>query len=199
MIFNPSPLAGVFTIDVEPRSDDRGFFARSYCPTELAKVGIEHAIAQENVSFNPRAGTCRGIHFQIPPFAEGKLVRCTAGRIFDVAVDLRPESPTFGSWFGAELTAANHRALYLPPRCGHAYLTLDDNTEVTYSVSQPYTPAAERALSPVDTSIGINWPQPIMLVSDKDRDGQTFSASQSEIIEYMAAATAGSRIGKDES
>jgi dTDP-4-dehydrorhamnose 3,5-epimerase len=196
MIFTETPISGVVTIDVEPRSDDRGFFARSYCPSEFSKAGIDHVVAQENVSFNLRAGTCRGIHFQIPPFAEAKLVRCTAGRIFDVAIDLRPESSTFGSWFGAELSAANRTALYLPPRCGHAYLTLDDNSEVTYQVSQPYTPEAERGLPPEDPTIGIIWPLPLAVISPKDREWQSFAAARPQITEYMATEA---RNGKDPS
>jgi dTDP-4-dehydrorhamnose 3,5-epimerase len=186
MIYTQSPIAGVFTIDLEPRSDDRGFFARSYCPTEFAVNGIEHPVAQENVSYNKTAGTCRGIHFQIPPFAEGKLVRCTSGRIFDVAIDLRPESPTFGDWFGAELSSDNRRSLYLPPRCGHAYLTLDDHTTVSYSVSQPYTPTAERCISPIDQGIGIVWPQPVCIVSDKDKNSGVFDDLKENISEWMA-------------
>lgn len=169
MRFTSTTLHGVTMVELDERVDDRGFFARSYCPEEFAAAGITHVVAQENVSFNHRAGTCRGIHFQTPPHAEAKLVRCTAGAVFDVAVDLRPESPTFGAWFGAELTASNRRALYVPPRCGHAYLTLVDDTEVTYQVSAAYAPGSEGGLPPTDPTLSIEWPFVPMVLSDKDR------------------------------
>ncbi len=180
MIFTPTPLAGSFVIDIEPRTDDRGFFSRSYCVEEFAAAGIDHRVVQENVSFNHLAGTCRGIHFQRPPHAEAKLVRCTAGEIFDVVVDLRPESDTFGEWYGVELTAENRRALYVPVRCGHAYLTLTDGAEVTYQVSHRYNGSAEGGLRPDDPAIGVQWPRPLSVVSPKDMDWPSLGEQRSQ-------------------
>jgi dTDP-4-dehydrorhamnose 3,5-epimerase len=185
MIFTPTPIAGAMVIDLEPRSDDRGFFSRSYCADEFAAAGIDHEVVQENVSFNLLAGTCRGIHFQRPPHAEAKLVRCTAGAIFDVVVDLRPESNTFGHWHGVELTAENRTALYVPKRCGHAYLTLTDGAEVTYQVSQRYNGPAEGGLQPEDPSIAIAWPIPPRVVSPKDAAWPSFTEQRHDLRATM--------------
>lgn len=186
MIFETTPIAGSFVVEIQQRSDDRGFFARSFCQSEFAEVGLSYTVAQENVSFNYVAGTCRGIHFQLPPHAELKLVRCTAGAIFDVVVDLRPESADFGSWFGVELTAENRKALVIPERCGHGYLTLKDSTEVTYQVSHPYTPGAESGLRPDDVTLDIRWPIPFVVVSDKDLMWDSLISQRAAIEASMA-------------
>ncbi len=187
MIFTPTPIAGAMVVDLEPRSDDRGFFSRSYCADEFAVAGIDHQVVQENVSFNLLAGTCRGIHFQRPPHAEAKLVRCTNGAIFDVLVDLRPESDTFGQWYGVELTGENRRALYVPTRCGHAYLTLTEGAEVTYQVSQRYNGPAEGGLRPEDSTIAIIWPMTPRIVSPKDASWPSFDDQVDELRATMQA------------
>lgn len=168
MIFTPIPLPGAVLVDLEPRTDPRGFFARSFCAREFEAQGLKPVIAQENLSFNHRRGTLRGLHYQAPPAAETKLVRCTAGAIWDVIVDLRPGSATYLRHFGVELSAANRRALYVPEMFAHGYLTLTDGAEVSYSVGEFYTPGAEGGLRWDDPALGIDWPVPVEVVSDKD-------------------------------
>jgi dTDP-4-dehydrorhamnose 3,5-epimerase len=169
MIFEETRLPGAYLIRLEPRADARGFFARSWCQHEFAEHGLADCIAQANVSYNTRRGTLRGMHWQEAPFAETKLVRCTRGAIFDAIVDLRPDSPSYRQWYGAELSAENRSMLYVPEGFAHGFLTLDDDTEVTYQVSQFYTPGAERGARHDDPAFGIVWPLPIEVISDKDR------------------------------
>ena len=169
MKFVPTPLAGAYVIDLELRQDDRGFFARSFCAREFEAQGLEPLVAQGNLSFNHRAGTLRGLHLQVEPAPETKLVRCTAGAIWDVIVDLREGSPTRLQHFGVELTAANRRALYVPAHFAHGYLTLVDGAEVMYQVGAFYTPGAERGLRYDDPALGIVWPHGVTSLSDKDR------------------------------
>lgn len=169
MIFTPTALDGVYVVDLEPRGDDRGFFARFYCAEEFADHGLVAPTEQGNVSFTATAGTVRGIHWQDGDAAEAKFFRCIAGAIYDVAVDVRPESPTYLQHVGVELSAANRRALYVPPGFGHAYQTLVPDTEALYLVSAPYAPEAERGLQPTDPRIGIDWPVSISELSEKDR------------------------------
>jgi dTDP-4-dehydrorhamnose 3,5-epimerase len=169
MIFTETPLTGAYLIDPEPRGDQRGLFARVFCREEFDTRGLETDVVQCNVAYNRRAGTLRGMHFQREPHAEVKLVRCTAGRLYDAIVDLRPDSPTFGRWFAAELTAANRRMLYVPRGFAHGYQTLADDTEIAYQVSAAYHPASEGGLAWDDPQVGIDWPMTPSALSDKDR------------------------------
>lgn len=169
MIFNPTPIDGAYLIELEPFADDRGFFARSFCAREFAERGLEPAVAQCNLSFNHRAGTLRGLHYQLPPAAETKLVRCTSGAIHDVIVDLRRESKSYLRHYGVELSASNRRALYVPGRVAHGYQSLVDATEVSYQVGEFYTPGAERGLPYDDPAFAIPWPLAVTTMSEKDR------------------------------
>ncbi len=168
MIFTETKLAGAFIIDVQRLSDERGFFGRSWCEDEFAARGINMPPVQANLSSNPRKGTLRGMHYQLPPHEETKLVRCTRGAIADVIVDLREESPTYRQWIAVELTAENFRMLFVPGRFAHGFLTLADDTDVAYQVSAKYAPGAERGLRWNDPAIGIEWPFAPVLVSAKD-------------------------------
>lgn len=168
MKYTPTAVDGVMIVDLEERGDDRGFFARTFDVTEFAAHGLDTTVAQANLSYNHRAGTLRGLHRQVPPHAEGKLVRCTAGAIVDVAVDVRPDSPTYGQHVMVELTAANRRALFIPPYVAHGYQTLTDGTEVVYQVSGPYAPGGEQGFRYDDAAFGIAWPVPVTVISDKD-------------------------------
>lgn len=168
MRFTETPLAGAFTIDLERRDDDRGFFARTFCAREFAQHGLKTDVVQCNASFNHRRGTVRGMHYQVPPAAETKLVRCTRGAIWDVIVDLRPLSPTYLRHFGVELSAANGRQLYVPEMFAHGYVALEDGTEVTYQVGEFYTPGHERGLRFDDPALGIEWPIAVTVLSEKD-------------------------------
>ena len=168
MKFQESPLAGAYTIEMDRLEDERGFFARSYSAEEFAARGLPAAMPQSSVSFNARRGTLRGLHYQAEPHAEDKLVRCTAGAIYDVIVDLRPDSPTARRWFGVELTAANHRSLFVPKGLAHGFMTLRDDTEVLYMISVPYAPGFERGLRWNDPAIGISWPTAPSVVSARD-------------------------------
>jgi dTDP-4-dehydrorhamnose 3,5-epimerase len=169
MIFTETILPGAFVVDVEARRDERGFFARTYCRQEFAAHGLDPDIAQSNVAFNVRAGTLRGLHFQFPPAAETKFVRCVRGAVLDVIVDLRPESATYLRHTSVQLTADNRRGLFVPERFAHGYQVLEDNTEVTYLVGEFYAPDAEGGLPYDDPKLGIAWPLPVADVSDKDR------------------------------
>jgi dTDP-4-dehydrorhamnose 3,5-epimerase len=168
MIFTQTPLQGAFVVDLEPHADGRGFFARTFCQREFEARGLKALVAQTNLSFNHRKGTLRGLHFQYPPAAETKLVRCTRGAILDVVVDLRPESPTYLKHVAVELTADNHRGLYVPERFAHGYQVLEDRTETTYQVAEFYTPSAEGGLRYSDPRLAIHWPLPVTDISDKD-------------------------------
>lgn len=170
MNITPTPIPGPAFVDMVELTDERGFFARSYCRDEFIAAGLEPAVAQCNVSYNHVAGTLRGLHFQTADAPEAKLVRCTRGSILDVIVDMRPGSATLGQHVAVELTADNHRALFIPPLFAHAYQTLEDGTEVHYQVSQPYTPNTERGLRFDDPVLGIEWPMAPTVMSDKDRN-----------------------------
>jgi dTDP-4-dehydrorhamnose 3,5-epimerase len=158
MIFTESTLAGAYTIELIRLQDERGFFARTYCAAEFAARGLPAEMPQCSVSFNQRKGTLRGLHFQAPPHAEDKLVRCTAGAIFDVIVDLRAASPTWGRWFGTELTADNRRSLFIPKGFAHGFITLCEDTEVLYMISVPYVPGFDRGVRWNDPALAIDWP-----------------------------------------
>lgn len=162
-------------VSLEPRGDDRGFFARFFCAEEFAGHGLEACFVQINNSVSTYARTLRGMHYQIAPAGEAKLVRCIAGRAFDVVVDMRAGSRSFGRWVGAELTAENRRMMYVPKGCAHGFMTLDDNTEMLYLASAPYAGSYERVLRWNDPAIGIDWPAVPAVLSDKDRDAPDFS------------------------
>lgn len=162
------PLAGAALVDLEHREDDRGFFARSFCRHEFVDAGLDPVVEQTNVSYNHAAGTLRGFHYQVEPRTEAKLVRCFRGAIYDVIVDMRPDSPTYLQHFGAELSQDNRTALYVPHHFAHAYLTLTDDTEVLYFVSTAYAPGYERGLRWDDPALGVEWPVEVSTVSAKD-------------------------------
>jgi len=168
MIFTETAIDGLFIVDIEPHSDDRGMFARSFDAEEFAARGMEATVAQCNISFNHHAGTVRGLHRQFAPHAEAKLVRCTGGAIVDVGVDVRRDSRTFLQHVMVELSAANRRALYLPPYVAHGYQTLVDATEVTYQVSGPYAPGGEEGFRHDDPAFGLRWPRAVTSISQKD-------------------------------
>ena len=168
MIFVETPLAGAKVLELEPRQDARGFFARTFCAEEFEAHGLLPKVAQCNLSYNHAAGTMRGLHYQIPPAAETKLVRCTRGAIYDVIVDLRRESPTYLQHFGVELSEHNRRALFVPELFAHGYLALTPGAEIVYQVGEFYTPGAERGLRYDDPSLGVEWPIPVSVISDKD-------------------------------
>ena len=168
MRLTPTPLDGAFLVELEERSDERGFFARTFDREAFAAAGLEPAVEQCNLSFNHLAGTLRGMHYQVEPAPEAKLVRCTAGSIVDVVVDMREDSPTRLQSFVIELSAANRLALYVPPLFAHGYQTLEDATEVVYQVSCAYTPGTERGLRHDDPALGLHWPLPVTVLSAKD-------------------------------
>lgn len=174
MIFTATDIAGVMIVDVEPVADDRGHFARWYCSREFLAHDLEPLEAQGAVSRNRQRGTLRGLHFIDEPIGEAKLVRCCAGSVFDVAVDMRSHSSTFGAWVGLVLDAASHRALYLPKGCAHGFLTLHDDTDVIYQFSEPHRPGIERGVRWDDPDIGIIWPEKPTVVSERDRNLPTF-------------------------
>jgi dTDP-4-dehydrorhamnose 3,5-epimerase len=163
-----TPIEGVAIIDLELKSDDRGFFARAFDRQAFADAGLNPAAEQCNISFNHKAGTLRGMHYQLGWAPETKLVRCTRGAIVDIIVDMRPDSPTYLQHVEVELTADNRRALYVPAMFAHGYQTLVDGTEVTYQVSGAYTPEAERGQRYDDPALGLDWPLPVSIISAKD-------------------------------
>ncbi len=186
MIFTETAIAGAFIVDQERRSDDRGFFARTFCREEFVRHGLNPEVAQVNASRNLRAGTIRGLHFQVPPHAEAKFIRCTRGAILDVVVDLRPESPTFLRHVAVELTADSGRAVYVPERCAHGTQGLVEGAEFYYQATAPYAPGFDGGLSPFDPALGISWRTPIGDVSPKDLAAKPLSEVEAEIRRRMA-------------
>ncbi|MBW2342002.1 MAG: dTDP-4-dehydrorhamnose 3,5-epimerase [Deltaproteobacteria bacterium] len=168
MKFTETKLKGAFIIEPEKLEDDRGFFARAWCKKEFESHGLNPSLVQSNISFNRKKGTLRGLHYQVAPYEEAKLVRCTKGAIYDVIVDLRPSSKTCKQWVAAELTESNYKMVYVPEGFAHGYQTLEDNAEVFYHVSQFYHPDSERGLRWDDPSLGIEWPLPVKTISKKD-------------------------------
>jgi dTDP-4-dehydrorhamnose 3,5-epimerase len=168
VIFSPTAVQEAWIVDLEPRCDARGFFSRAFCREEFVRHGLNPDVAQCNIAYTRQAGTLRGLHHQEPPHAEAKLVRCVAGAVFDVLVDLRRDSPTFRRWVGLELSAANRRMLYVPEGCAHGYLTLQPDSEVFYQVSVPYAPAAERGVRWNDPAFGITWPMTPCFIHPRD-------------------------------
>jgi dTDP-4-dehydrorhamnose 3,5-epimerase len=169
MLFTETGLRGALLVELERHQDDRGFFARSWCQREFEEHGLSPTMVQCNVSWNRAKGTLRGLHYQVAPHEEAKLVRCTRGAIYDVIVDFREESPTFLEHYAVELTDLNQRALYVPERFAHGFLTLTDDAEVFYQMSSFYEPAAGRGLRWDDPVLAISWPQPVVIISERDR------------------------------
>lgn len=174
MKFSPTPLAGAFLIDLEKRGDDRGFFARAFCENEFAAQGLSSRFVQVNNSLSVFKGTLRGMHYQLAPKAETKVVRCIRGALWDVILDLRKESPSFGQYFGAELSAENRRVMYVPKGFAHGFITLQEDTEAFYFVDEFYAPANERGVRWNDPRFKIEWPLQPVVISDKDRDQNDF-------------------------
>jgi len=169
MIFKETSLKGAYIIEIEPLEDERGFFARSFCQKEFEEHGLNPRIAQCNISYNKKKGTLRGMHYQITPYQEAKLVCCTKGAIYDVIIDLRKDSPTLKQWIAVELTAENHRMLYVPEGFAHGFQTLKDDTVVFYQMSEFYHPECAQGVRWDDSTFGIEWPLPNPILSDKDR------------------------------
>jgi dTDP-4-dehydrorhamnose 3,5-epimerase len=184
LLFQETRFQGALIISLELREDQRGFFARSWCRDEFLEAGVDIDVVQGNVSFSKTRGTLRGMHFQRPPYQEAKLIRCARGAIYDAIVDLRPDSPTFGQWLGVELTQSNYRMLLVPEGFAHGFETLEDDTEVTYLVSQVYTPGSEGGLRYNDPSIGIQWPLDPQVISEKDLAWPEF---EHDAFEFMKA------------
>lgn len=177
MLYQPTAVDGAFVVSLEKRGDERGFFARLFCAEEFAARGLENSISQINNSVSAQAGTLRGLHYQIAPFGEAKLVRCLRGSAFDVVVDLRPNSPTFGKWAGQTLTGDNRLMMYAPKGCAHGFLTLEDDTEMLYPATAPYNGQAERILRWDDERFGVVWPRTPEVLSDKDRAALRYDPS----------------------
>lgn len=169
MIFKETKLKGSFILEIQKVEDERGFFGRAWCAKEMENHGLNVNIRQTNVSYNKLKGTLRGMHYQKSPFKECKVVRCTKGAIFDVIIDLRPDSPTYCEWFGIELTSENHKMIYIPEDFAHGFITMEDNTEITYMVSEFYAPGYEAALRWDDPKFNIKWPIPPHVISSKDK------------------------------
>lgn len=189
MIFRATKLDGAFIVDLERRQDARGFFARAFCQEEFAAHGLKPTIAQANIASNRRRGTVRGMHFQYPPAAETKLVRCTRGAILDIIVDLRPESPTYLDHIALELTEDNQRALYVPERFAHGYQVLRDDTDTSYQVGEFYAPDLEGGLRYDDRRLGLEWRLPVTVMSDKDRSWALLDEIEPELRRRMSART----------
>jgi dTDP-4-dehydrorhamnose 3,5-epimerase len=190
VIFRETTLEGAFVVDLDVKEDNRGFFARAFCQREFEDYGLEPTIAQANIAFNRRKGTMRGMHFQFPPATETKLVRCTRGAILDIIVDLRPESPTYLDHVAVELSADNHRALYVPGRFAHGYQVLEDITETSYHVGEFYAPGHEGGLRYDDPDLGLSWPLAVTEISEKDGRWRLLSEIEPEVRARMAGPEA---------
>jgi len=174
MIFLETPIPGVFEIHLEPLQDERGFFARTWCREEFERHGLNSGLVQCSISLNKRKGTLRGLHYQAPPFQECKLVRCTRGAIFDVVLDLRTQSPAYKLWISVALTAENHRMVYVPEGCAHGFLTMEDESEVFYQMSQVYDADSARGVRWDDPAFRIEWPGKVEVISGRDRSYRDF-------------------------
>jgi len=190
MIFTEARLKGAFIIDLDRKEDERGFFARAFCQKEFREHGLRSVIAQANVASNARRGTLRGMHFQYPPAAESKLVRCTRGAILDIIVDLRPESPTYLEHVCAELNEDNMTALYVPERFAHGYQVLCDGTDTSYQVGEFYTPSTEGGLRYDDPRLGLKWPLPVSVISPKDQAFRPLREIEDEVRRRMSLSEA---------
>ena len=174
MIFNETPLAGAYLVEIEKRADERGFFARAFCEREFARLGLETRIVQANNSVSARKGTLRGMHYQLSPKAETKFVRCIRGAIYDIIIDLRSGSSTFGHSFGVDLTAENRLMLYVPKGFAHGFITLTDDTEAFYFIDEFYAPEYERGIRWNDPKFALQWPIQPIVVSEKDQNYRDF-------------------------
>jgi dTDP-4-dehydrorhamnose 3,5-epimerase len=180
MVFNETKLKGVYLIETEPREDERGFFARTFCREEFTKHGLNPQVAQCNLSYNRKKGTLRGMHYQVAPREEAKLVSCVSGAIYDVIVDLRADSTTYCEWLAVELSArSRRRMLYIPEGFAHGFQTLADNTEVFYQISEFYAPEYARGVRWNDPAFGIQWPEDQRILSDRDRNYPDFTGKRS--------------------
>lgn len=178
MIFIETQLKGAFIIKPERLEDERGFFARSWCQREFEAHGLNSRLVQCNISFNKKAGTLRGMHYQAAPYEEAKLVRCTQGAIYDAIIDLRPESPTFKQYTAIVLTAQNRQMLYVPEGFAHGFLTLEDHTEVFYQMSEFYAPEYARGIRWNDPAFNIQWPADVQIISERDQNLPDFKRSR---------------------
>ena len=169
MLFKETMLPGAYVIELDKREDDRGFFARAWCTKEFAAHNLTSHVVQANTSFNKKMGTLRGMHYQIAPHPEAKLIRCIRGSIYDVIIDLRPASPTYKRWIGVELTAKNRSMLYVPENFAHGFITVEDDTEILYLVSEFYSPECERGVRYNDPAFGMMWPVKVQAMSSKDQ------------------------------
>jgi dTDP-4-dehydrorhamnose 3,5-epimerase len=174
MLFTETRLKGAFIVDIELHGDERGFFARSWCENEFKEHGLNPRVVQCNISFNKKRGTLRGMHYQVSPFAEAKLVRCTKGAICDVIIDLRAESPTFMQWFKVELTEENRRSIFIPTGLAHGFQTMQDNSEVFYQMTEFFHPECARGVRWNDPLFGVNWPIETKIISQRDQEYPDF-------------------------
>ena len=186
MIFSEAKLAGAYIVDVDRREDNRGHFFRTFCAEEFYAHGLKCTVAQANVSFNLKRGTLRGLHFQYPPAAETKFVRCTKGAVVDIIVDLRPESPTYLKHQAVELSSGNGRGLYIPQRFAHGFMTIEDNTELTYLTGEPHAPGAEGGLRYDDPVLKLDWPLPVHVISRRDTTWKPLLEMGDELISRMS-------------
>jgi dTDP-4-dehydrorhamnose 3,5-epimerase len=194
VIFTETKLKGAFLVDLEPREDERGFFARSFCRREFEALGLKPVIAQSGLARNRKKGTLRGMHFQFPPAAETKLVRCIRGTILDVIVDLRPESKTYLQHFTVELDGESLRALYVPERFAHGYQSLSDDTIASYELGAFHAPGAEGGLLHDDPKLGLRWPLPVTVISTKDRSHRPLIEIEHELERKMSVVNLGVRL-----
>jgi dTDP-4-dehydrorhamnose 3,5-epimerase len=190
VLFRPTPLEGSFVIEPERHEDTRGFFARTFSVDDFAERGLASELVEHSIAWNAHAGTIRGLHLQFPPHTEVKLVRCTSGAVHDVIVDLRPESPTFESWFGVRLDATNCLTLYVPERFAHGYQVLEDDTEVAYAISARYAPDAAGGIRYDDESLAIDWPLPVGTVSERDLALPTLASVRETLIRRLEVSDA---------
>lgn len=189
MLISETRIAGVYSIGIDRREDERGYFARTFCVEEFSAAGLKPAVAQANISFNLRRGTLRGLHFRYPPTAETKYVRCSRGAILDVVVDLRPESPTYLDHIMKRLSAENGRGLYIPERFAHGFVTLEDDTEVTYMMGEAYRPGSEGGLRYDDPMLGLSWPVPVRTISARDTAWQFVADIDSDLRTRMSVCS----------
>lgn len=174
MIFTELKVKDAYLVEVERLKDERGFFARTWCPQEFLEHGLDPNLAQCSISLNHKRGTLRGMHLQLPPHAETKLVRCTQGALYDVVIDLRGNSPSYMVWDAVELTADNRKALYVPKGCAHGFLTLEDNTEVLYQISEFHAPGYARGVRWNDPQFSVRWPAEVVIIAQKDQSYEDY-------------------------
>ena len=174
MIFSETKLSGAYIIDIEKIKDERGFFARTWDKNEFSKLGLESEFVQSSISLNKKKGTIRGMHYQIKPYEENKIVRCTKGRIFDVIIDIRADSITFKEWLSVELSEDNYKILYIPKGFAHGFQTLEDNTEIYYQISEQYSTKLSKGVKYDDETFDIKWPLEISVISEKDKSFEKY-------------------------